>query len=596
MAELMVSEDKQIKPAILIVDDKVENLFVLRQVLNQIDCEVVECLSAVDALNACELHDFACMLLDVQMPGMDGFELATEIKAKERSQHTPIIFISAALQELESILKGYESGAIDYLLKPINPEILLAKVNVFIELDYHKQQAKNLLQKQEQLLQELEQLAHYDSLTNLYNRRQFWKIAENVRNIAQRYHEQFAFILLDIDGFKVINDTRGHDVGDKLLVKITSRLRQAMRKTEILARMGGDECAIIVPKVMCLEDVGIIAGELVDTLSQPYKIGKHEIKVSASLGVACYPKASQNIMDLFKKADIALYRAKALGKNTFQFYSEDLNVIYQRHNQIGYYLSEALLREELQLDFQPCIDMKTGMVVGAEALLRWHSPHLGNVSPEEFIPVAEKSGAIKQIGFWVLEKACLAYSHWQEKFNVKQFHLAINVSPLQLLEKGFSKKALALFSEHKIDVQYVTLELTESAFEGDLIDIEPELLKLANKKCHIAIDDFGTGLSSLARLASLPVDIIKIDKSFVSGIGHSKRDENIIDISITLAKKLNITVIAEGVETAEQKEFLIQHGYFSDSDTLLAQGFYYSQAVNDTVFETILKEKRQFKS
>jgi diguanylate cyclase len=558
----MTKTDKN-QVVILLVDDHEANLQALTGILDELPCDIMTTTSGNDALALCLKHEFACIFLDVQMPDIDGFELATLIHENKETADVPIVFISAAMQGEAAILKGYEKGAVDYLLKPVDPYIVRSKARVFLKMYEQKEELKKLLKA-------LDKLAYFDPLTNIYNRRQLYILLNKTRAIAHRYGRQFAILLLDIDNFKQVNDGFGHAVGDQLLIQFARRIEQHTRESDFIARMGGDEFAVVMPEVADNEEAGRLAEGLIAALSKPYHIQQHHINASASIGIACYPDASKRSDTLFKNVDIALYKAKSKGKNTFQYFTKRINDEYEKRMKTELALNSAIQKNELYLDYQPRVDMASGNIVGLEALIRWRSAALGQVLPEFFIPIAEENGMIESLGRWIIDEACRQYAEWMQAGRIKHAcSLAINVSPYQLQASSFPDAAMRLIQKHQVPIDSIELELTESSFVGRHEQLEASLLKLSRNNIRFAIDDFGTGYSSLSRLSRLPIAILKIDRSFILQIGKNKADEGIIKSVIALAQILELEVIAEGVENQAQADFLQQQGCFQ------AQGYHY---------------------
>jgi len=568
---------------VLLIESQLDNLVIIKKVLSSLNCQVITARTPDQAFMCNNEQDFACVLADMQIDGQNVSKFARLLYDEDKQLHTPIIFIAPTHKDEHQILNVCELNAVDYLTTPFHPKVLQAKVRNYIDFHQANKQLQGLLDKQKKLLDKLNLLAYYDPLTNLFNRRRFWEMAEKLEKTASRYDEKFALLLLDLDGFKYVNDSLGHDCGDNLLVEVTKRLTETLRDSDLIARMGGDEFAIILPKLASYDDAAVVAQKLNDILAEPFVVNNIELVISASIGIACFPIAGHGIDNLFKKADIALYRAKDKGKDTFYFYSESLRLQYDRNFQLEFELRQAISKEEFFLEYQPCIDLKTSTVVGVEALLRWQSEKYGFVSPEEFIPLAEKSKVINDITLWVTEKACQDYGMWKSKEN-KDFELAINFSPkLFTGNHDTVDKVIDCINSYGINNCNITFELTESALEGDFEDLDIGLKLLRDQGFNIAIDDFGTGYSSLSRISKFPVSVMKIDKEFVQAISLNQSSEAIINLTISLSNSLGLKVIAEGVESVEQIQFLLANQCY------LAQGYYYSKPVAATKISELIK-------
>jgi diguanylate cyclase len=472
-----------IKPKVLVVDDKKENITSMKVALKRIDAEIYTALSGNEALALMLDNEFAVVLLDVQMPIMDGFETATFIRSNEATKNTPIIFISAINKDEIYISKGYESGAIDYLFKPINVDILISKVNVFIGLYIsNKRNNMSLLNslkeaklELEEKNKELEFLAKNDTLTKLANRYCFEREINAELAASKRHKRIFALLLIDIDNFKWINDNFGHDNGDIVLKHIAEILNSVVRKDDFAARIGGDEFAIVLSSITKFGDAGDVATKIMKYLRKQLLCSGHRIDVSVSIGISVYSDNINDIKDMVKQADIAMYKAKNSGRNCFKYYSEEIDLQYNRINVIKTELNKALERNELTVLFQPIMDLRNNRIIGVESLLRWNNSELGDVSPNEFISIAEETGAINSIGFWVIEET-MKMVRSSYKNGIKDFFYSINLSPVQLENDDFSDELLAIIKKYKPFSNRIDFELTESSLSKFLKSSEMECL------------------------------------------------------------------------------------------------------------------------
>ena len=397
-------------------------------------------------------------------------------------------------------------------------------------------------------------------------------------------------LLLDLDNFKSVNDSLGHDIGDKLLNAVSKRLKKILRKSDYLSRLGGDEFVVMLPEIKNPSNVGNIAASIIQTISKKYLLENHEINVSTSIGIACYPTASNSIQGLLKAADIALYKAKDKGKNAFEYFSDEVNKAHTHKANIERALLKAIEKHEFSLLFQPQFNIENKQISGIEALARWHSDTLGDLPPTEFISVAEEMGYIGRLGNHLMELAFKQLEKWQKDYSAKRFNFAINLSPCQILAPTFIKNLKQLLTRYKIDLTCLEFELTESIFKGQDNLIETALEGIQKLGVRFAIDDFGTGYSSLSRLKLLPIHILKIDQSFVKDITTDENDAAIVKAIIALAKALQLSVIAEGVETKAQATFLVKHGCYQ------AQGHYFSKALSLTDINALLLQKMKQKT
>ncbi len=404
----------------------------------------------------------------------------------------------------------------------------------------------------------LQLLAHFDPLTQLPNRLLFRDRLERALIGADRRKSTVALMLLDLDRFKNINDTLGHGAGDNLLIQVSKRLNDSVRKGDTVARLGGDEFAVVLPDMSSNIAAANVARKIVQSMSKPFDIDGREVFVTTSIGITYYPLDGIQFDRLLQNADMALYRAKELGKNNFQFFCEEMNIKARDLSDLENALRGAIGRDEFVVYYQPRVNLRTGEIVSAEALLRWRRPGNGLVMPGEFISVAEETGAIVPIGYWVLENACAQMKQWHD-MGLPRIGVAVNVSARQLHDNGLVDTIGRVLAKTGLNPSSLELELTESVAMQDAaltIEIFTELKKMG---IRISIDDFGTGFSSLSYLKRFPIDMLKIDRSFVKDIANDPDDESIVKAIIAMAHSLKLGVVAEGVETKEQLRFLGLH-------------------------------------
>ena len=397
--------------------------------------------------------------------------------------------------------------------------------------------------------------AYHDMLTRLPNRTLLKDRLHQAIAHAKRNKNKLSVMFLDLDRFKVINDTLGHMVGDKLLQAVAMRLRHCLREGDTLARIGGDEFTLLLPEVHSKNDAEIIASKIIKSLKMPFKIDNHELFVSTSIGISQYPEDGQTMESLIKHADIAMYSVKGKGKNGYEFYHIDMLDVYSKHLSLENDLRRAMDDHQFKIYYQPQINIETNEVVAMEALIRWQHPERGLISPSEFIELAEETHLIKDIGDWVLENACAELKRWRD-MGLANVRIAINVSSIQLEQDDFVEKVLNILQKNDIPGDHLEIEITENTLMHDTDDGILKLTELSNNDIKIAIDDFGTGYSSLNYLKRLPIDTLKIDQSFVRDMSNSEEDSSIIKAIIAMAKGLNLNIISEGVETEAQLEQL----------------------------------------
>lgn len=426
-------------------------------------------------------------------------------------------------------------------------------------------------------------LAHHDALTGLPNRLHLQRYLEQSILIARRGAEQLAVMFLDLDRFKNVNDTLGHAIGDALLVEVAGRLQSCIRDYDVVARLGGDEFVVILRGPDILSDAIVVAKKLNRSLNQPFLLGSTTLRSSASIGIALYPDHADNMDELMRNADTSMYFAKADGGNAFRFFLPAMNVGAHERLHLEGQLYEAIERQEFELHFQVQVNAQ-GRAVGAEALLRWRHPQRGYVAPGAFIPLAEESGLIMLMGNWVLEHACAQLKRWESHPRACRLVLAVNVSARQFRQPDFVEQVTAIVQRHGIVAGRLKLEITESLTLKNVDEVIDIIKRLRTLGIGFALDDFGTGYSCLQYLKRLPVQQLKIDRSFVTDLVHDSSDQAIVRTIIAMARNLDLQIIAEGVETAEQRQILASFGcdYY--------QGYLYGRPLDISAFEASLGE------
>lgn len=424
----------------------------------------------------------------------------------------------------------------------------------------------------------LVELAHFDQLTGLPNRTLFQDRLRQALPQASRMGKLVALLFLDLDRFKLVNDSLGHTVGDLLLKEAAGRLTRCVRKSDTVARLGGDEFTVLLTNVTSVHDAAKVAQKILDDFSRPFGLQGPELFVTPSIGITLYPFDGDDIDLLLKNADTAMYRAKQMGRNNYQFYSADMNTATIAQLTLESSLRYALKREEFLIHYQPQVDLKSGQIISVEALLRWQHPSLGLIGPQEFIPIAEETGLIVPIGEWVLRTACAQAAVWQ-KADLPPIRMVVNLSIRQFKQPQLIENVERILRETGLGPERLGLELTESMLmenEERTVSVLSQMNKLG---IQISIDDFGTGYSSLRYLKCFPVHILKIDQSFVREIETNPTDAAIVSSIIMLARNLGLKVVAEGVESVAQLEFLRANG----CDGM--QGYYFSRPLAAEAFE-----------
>jgi diguanylate cyclase (GGDEF)-like protein/PAS domain S-box-containing protein len=470
---------------------------------------------------------------------------------------------------------------------------VLGSINVFFPTAYQPERVDEVLLElacklaaisieQRHLTTQLAYQAHHDSLTGLPNRLFFEEHFQRTISQVAQSGDAAALLFFDLDRFKIVNDTLGHHIGDCLLQQVAQRLKRSVRRNDIVARMGGDEFTIILAELNDPDDAVRVAQKIVEAFQTPFVIQGHELKISGSLGVSLLPSDGQTTEELLKKADSAMYQAKENGRNNYQLFAMELSDAKLERLELEKDLSKALERGELSLHYQPLLQLDSGQIIGVEALLRWNHPTLGQIPPATFIPIAEESGLIIEVGNWVLKEACLQNKAWQRS-GLANFKVAVNVSALQFQQADLVETVAGELKRSGLDPRWLELEITESVVMNKIDQTALQLSRLRQLGVSISIDDFGTGYSSLNYLRRLPIDTIKIDRSFISDLntdGPEISSEGAIILAITtMAHNLNLKVLAEGVETAAQLEFLSRIGCNQ------VQGYYFLRPTTSVELE-----------
>ncbi len=436
--------------------------------------------------------------------------------------------------------------------------------------------------------EQIHYLATHDVLTGLPNRSMFQEVLQHNIDFAFRYRQQFALLFVDLDGFKIVNDTFGHETGDLVLVECAQRLRQSLRASDFIARLGGDEFVILVRNVTNVKNLTTLVNKILATVRKTLDINGKAYSLSASIGIGIYPQDGQDKQSLMKAADLAMYAAKEKGNNNYQFSSMGIKTQFSERSMFAESLPRAMERNEFFLEYQPKLDLKTGAITGVEALLRWRNPSLGLVTPMRLIPAAESTGLIVPIGRWVLNTACQKNMAWQRQ-GLPRIGMAVNLSHRQLMDEKLLEDIIAALDESGMDPELLELEITENLLLSYFPRIIGVLNELKELGVRLALDDFGSGYSSLAQIRHLPVDTLKIDRSIVGNVPVNKIDMAVIEAIVGIGKSLDMTIVAEGVETSEQLAFL--QDPFCDE----VQGFYFSKPVSpEHAAELISKKQFEF--
>jgi diguanylate cyclase (GGDEF)-like protein len=565
------------KKVLVIEDDNVIRASLIKLLKNE-DFDVINAENGQIGLELSKERLPDLIICDVMMPELDGYQVLNELRREPLTATIPFIFLTSKATKAD-IRKGMNLGADDYLTKPFTKTELLQAIATQIRkrasIQEHYITALGQAQKT------LNFLINYDSLTNLPNLSFLREQLRQVLGLSRQTHQQVPLLCIGLDGFSRINSNMGSSFGDQLLKAIAERLKDCVCDNDLVARLNGDRFAMVLTTVDRHQEVAKFASLLLDIIRQPFVIEGYQIFVTASIGIALSLRSNDDINSLIKQADAAMYTVKNQGGNNYQFYSYEMKVIDYDPLVLEADLRSAVEREELQVYYHPQVDLKNGRIVGAEALLRWHHPEAGSISPAIFIPLAESIGSIVPIGEWVLRTACLQAKAWHE-LGFESLQVAVNLSGYQFNQPNLCETIRQIITEIDFDPRFLELELTES-----IIVQNPKMTKvifneLKELGIQISIDDFGTGYSSLTYLQQLPFDILKIDQSFVRNISQDEKNAAITKSVIQMAHSLNLKVVCEGVETEEELAFICEY------KTDIMQGYLFSKPLTATEFGKLL--------
>jgi diguanylate cyclase (GGDEF)-like protein len=559
-------------PRLLVVDDVAENRDILRRRFQRHGFVVDEADCGAKALSLIGHGRYDAILLDIMMPDMDGIEVLRQIREKHSAELLPVIMVTGKTQR-EDVVNALEQGANDYLSKPVDFAVALARVRGQVErkratedlartvaaLTLSNDRLKEEIVGRQQANARSEYLMRYDVLTGLGNRHLLKERLSQAISYAGRNTHWLSVIYLDLDNFKITNESLGYSAGDQVLAAIASRLVSSVRESDIVARLSGDAFAIVLLDAPPNSDtIAALIRRLQSTVSQTVDVEDHPVDLSSSIGVATFPDDGADSDTLLANAEIAMSRAKSIGPGACQFYRSEFNEAVQESFRLQGQLRNAIANAEFVLHYQPQIDFRVGNIIAVEALTRWMHPSLGLVPPMRFIPVAEQTGLIAPIGAWVLGEACRQNKAWQDA-GLRPVVVSVNVSAQQFRAGGLVGTVLRALEDSGMDARWLELELTESMIMQDVEQAVATMRQLQGLGVQLAIDDFGTGYSSLAALRTFPVSRLKIDKSFIGDLDGVDNGA-VASAVISLAKKLNLRVIAEGVETDGQVRFLRDNG------------------------------------
>lgn len=687
--------DTRIAIILLIDDDQTVHMWAERN-LPKDNFNLVSSFNGKQGIEAFQNSSPTIVLIDIEMPIMNGFETCAEIRRLSMGQNIPIVMMTVT-EDDQKIAQTYAAGATDFVVKPINWKVLVHRLqfmvkasnnlkrlelseirlskankmarlgnwewqknnkrlfwsdNIYSLLEQSKSEFIPTLENYSQYIQKedipyvnhclkktyylktpntvefrvntakhnirfvsqhiepilndrfefvglvgtlqditerknqenkIRHLAYFDAVTQLPNRTFFIKFLSKTIELARRNNNTFAILFLDLDGFKGVNDTYGHHNGDQLLREVSDRLTKGLRCSDLtsrffdyfdhkidVARLGGDEFIVLLNNLARSEDAATVAERIQRWITQPVQLGERKVQIGVTMGIALFPLDGNDSETLVKNADIAMYHAKKIGKGNYQFFHEGMALKARKRLEMETFMYQAVPNNELRLHYQPIIDISTGKLTGAEALLRWENPHLGFLPPNDFISLAEENGVIIQFGEWVIRESCRQLLKWL-KLGKTNFSISVNLSSLQLNQPSFITMIGGIVNEYQINPAYLTFELTESMIMADTENMLNKLNGLKKLGIKLALDDFGTGYSSLRYLNRFPLDILKIDRSFIKELSVSDDAAAIVNAILAMAKALNLNTVAEGVETLPQKAFL------QNTTCTSIQGYFYSK-------------------
>ena len=595
----MVDGSTSVRPRLLIVDDISDNRTILTRRFQRRGFDVVEAECGLTAIELIDKESFDLVLLDVMMPGMDGIETLKRIRSENSASALPVIMVTAK-SESTNIVDALELGANDYVTKPVDFAVALARVNTQISRKRAVEQValanEELRKVNEDLERRVEErtsrlidanqrlkveiadreesqarsqyLAYHDSLTGLGNRLLFKEQLEEALTDDSVASHPLAVLFLDLDGFKAVNDTLGHSIGDLLLKSVATKLRDILPRTDRIARLGGDEFAILQISAAQPGSSIALAKKIIEVVGQPNSIDGHDVTVGASVGIAVARPGDMNTDNFLKSADLAMYSAKSDGRGTYRMFDPEMDAIVQARRLLERDMRTALAQDGFRLFYQPLVNLQTKKVTAFEALMRWQHPERGMVPPSDFIPVAEEMGLIVQLGEWALRQACAEATEWPDGICV-----SVNLSPLQFSKGNLVSSVMSALASAGLPASRLELEITESVLLEKSERNITILNQLRGLGVRISMDDFGTGYSSIGYLRSFPFDKIKIDQSFVRDLLVDEGSLAIVRAIAGLGVSFGMITTAEGVETEEQMRCLNLEGCIE------VQGYLYSRPV-----------------
>lgn len=561
---------------VLIIDDDEVDRMSIRRALKHasLPVNVVEAKTGTEGIAFARDRVFDVILLDFSLPDRDGLDVLNILRQNQSVESTVVMLSRQENPVLAE--QAIEGGAQDFLLKDeVNPRRLMRAVR---QAQYRQGLEGDLKRSREQL----RRLAEHDGLTGLANRYDFERAMELAVSKCQQNGGRLAVLILDIDKFKCVNDTFGHAAGDQLLIEVAKRLKSVVRDGDVLARLGGDEFVILAQDLEYDDQAALLANRIVSSFIEPMVFNDVRWRVTTSIGISVFGDYTNNKVDLMRCADIAMYRAKQAGSNQSHFYSDQLHQSLLERAILERDLRSALVNNEFRVYFQAMVNAKDGSLGGLEALIRWEHPRMGLLFPGSFLGLAEELGLMCEIDQWVLHTACHQLQDWRTRYPLTdlKFGVSVNLSAMQLQDEDLLDSLKRTIDLSGLPAGCIELEITENVLISNPHKIASLLSAIAGMGVRLALDDFGTGFSSFEHLKLFPVHILKIDRSFVSGVGQGETSERLLAAMIHFARTLGLTVVAEGIENAAQADFCLLHGCH------LLQGYYYSRPVPASDFES----------
>ncbi len=566
----------------------------LASLLQQAGYGVVESTNGRDAVLRCRESLPDLVVMDIRMPGMDGYEATSQIKEQFGRRFLPVIVVSGQ-NDQECHAKALESGADDFLTKPINPALLRAKINVLLRfrtlnnsLQENTNELEQKLASQRKTQQELGELSNQDPLTGLLNRHFFLIYLDQAIESARQSGRHLALLMIDVARFKRVNDVYGHLIGDQVLLEISMRLEKHSEGRFVLSRIGGDHFVMLCENVQSEERLRATVSAVIENCSQPYRVEGDDLMLGLNVGVATFPDQCDNAESFLRCAGTALEFSRQMGNNQHCLFELDMQRQTREYHELDNSIHTALENGELELYYQAQVDSNNRKIVGCEALLRWNHPKLGVISPDIFVPMLEKEKLIDAVGEWVMRESIRQHQAWLQQ-GLPGVRIAVNFSAVQLQESGLAERVISVIRESGIAPPWFKLEITETAAIGNVEQVARTLKKIRASGIQIAVDDFGTGYSSLNYLQRLPIDIVKIDRQFVKDIPASREDMTLVKAVIAMAHSMGLDVVAEGVETEAQADFLREQLCEE------LQGYLFSKPLPAADFERLLSDQSQLR-